>query len=236
MIKYEDNKRNHVVIPGREKELDKFLKSTYKGVNHKIENSFSSNSEDAITWSCFDIISQLSLSKKVVALDEIIEHSFSDDDMNPKLFSFSDEEDIKIEIGKTYKGKSISEETEVDASIITSNKVFFIEAKLYSSISLADKLNKKPYDQIAKKIRVGLDFSLNEKKEFKTLKEEIKSYFNSEEGQKKMNSINNQVKEQKETATGTSLIIGDEVRSKIEFAEEGVEYNEKDIFVMLNNV
>ncbi len=166
MIKYEDNKRNHVVIPGREKELDKFLKSTYKGVNHKIENSFSSNSEDAITWSCFDIISQLSLSKKVVALDEIIEHSFSDDDMNPKLFSFSDEEDIKIEIGKTYKGKSISEETEVDASIITSNKVFFIEAKLYSSISLADKLNKKPYDQIAKKIRVGLDFSLNEKKEF----------------------------------------------------------------------
>ena len=45
MIKYSDNKRNHVIIPGRENELKKFLNSSYKGINHKLKNSYSSNSE-----------------------------------------------------------------------------------------------------------------------------------------------------------------------------------------------
>ena len=72
MIKYEDNKRNHVIIPGREKELEKFINGTFNGINHKLKNSKSSNSEDAITWSCFDIISQLPNLKKIEALDEII--------------------------------------------------------------------------------------------------------------------------------------------------------------------
>jgi len=151
MIKYENNNRNHIIIPGRENELDKFLNSTYKGINHKMKNSVSSNSEDAITWSCFDIISQLSELKKIIALDEIIEHSFC-------------ENDIKIEIGRTYKGNTIKEETELDASIETSKKIIFIEAKLYSSISLKSK--DKPHDQIARKIRIGLDYALKENKEF----------------------------------------------------------------------
>ena len=166
MIKYENNKRNHVVIPGRENMLNKFLESTYKNVNHKLKNGINSNSEDAITWSCFDIISQLPELKKIIALDEIIEHSFCDKDMTQKKFSFSNEKEIKVEIGKTYKGHSINEETELDASIETLNKIIFIEAKLYSSISLADKTKNKPHDQIARKIRVGLDYALKEKKEF----------------------------------------------------------------------
>lgn len=165
MIKYDDYKRNHVIIPGREKELDKFINSKFKGGNHKKKNSISSNSEDALTWSCFDIISQLPHSKKIVALDEILEHSFCGNDMKQEMpFSFSTEDEIKIEVGKIYKGNSIKEETEVDASIETSNKIIFFEAKLYSSISLKD--DSKEYDQIAKKLRVGLDYASKEKKEF----------------------------------------------------------------------
>ena len=166
MIKYEDNKRNHVIIPGREKKLEKFLSGTFKGQNHKFKNSKSSNSEDAITWSCFDIISQLPHLKKIIALDEIIEHSFSSKDMIKKTFSFANENEIKIEVGKIYKRDTVKEETELDVSIETDNKIIFFEAKLYSSISLADESKNKPYDQIAKKIRVGLDYALKENKEF----------------------------------------------------------------------
>jgi len=166
MIIYSDNKRNHVIMPGRENELEKFLHSKFEGANHKLKNSFSSNSEDAITWSCFDIISQLSNSKKIEALDEVIEHSFCGKDMVRPAFSFEDEDGIKIEIGKTYKGPSINEKTELDACIETSKKIIFIEAKLYSSISLESLKHSKPYDQIAKKIRVGLDYSSKEGKEF----------------------------------------------------------------------
>lgn len=166
MIKYDDYKRNHVIIPGREEVLEKFLNSSYKGINHKSRNSISSNSEDAITWSCFNIISQLSDLKKTKALDEIIEHSFCESDMEKKSFSFASENEIKVEIGKIYKGNSIDEETELDASIETSKKVIFIEAKLYSSISLKSIKDKKPHDQIARKIRVGLDYAIKENKEF----------------------------------------------------------------------
>jgi hypothetical protein len=164
MKKYEDYKRNHVIIPGREPFLEKFINSNYKGINHKSKNSISSNSEDAITWSCFDIISQLSEDKKIIALDEIIEHSFCENDMEKKSFSFADENDIQIEIGKVYKGHSIKEETELDAIIETSKKIIFFEAKLYSSISL--KSEDKPHDQIARKMRIGLDYALKHNKEF----------------------------------------------------------------------
>lgn len=165
MIKYDDYKRNHVILPSREKELDRFLNSKFKGVNHKSKNGISSNSEDALTWSCFDIISQLPDSKKIVALDEILEHSFCGNDMKQEMpFSFSNEVNIKIEVGKIYKGHFTKEETEVDGSIETSNKIIFFEAKLYSSISLKD--DSKEYDQIAKKLRVGLDYASKETKEF----------------------------------------------------------------------
>lgn len=167
MIKYSDNRRNHVIMPGCEHELKKFLNSKFEGVNHKLKNSYSSNSEDALTWSCFNIISQLPDLKKIEVLDEIIEHSFCGSDMNQKRpFSFINEDNIKIEIGKNYKGHSTKEKTELDASIETSNKIIFFEAKLYSSISLKSIKDKKPYDQIAKKIRVGLDYSSKENKEF----------------------------------------------------------------------
>ena len=130
MIKYSNNKRNHVIIPGRENELEKFLNSSYKGVNHKLKNSFSSNSEDALTWSCFDIISQLPDLKKITALNEILEHSFCGNDINQHMpFSFENENQIIIEVGKTYNGLSINEKTELDASIETSNKLILIEAK-----------------------------------------------------------------------------------------------------------
>lgn len=165
MIKYSDNKRNHVIIPGREKELERFLNSTYKGLNHKLKNSYSSNSEDALTWSCFDLISQLPNEKKVIALNEIIEHSFYESGINETIpFTFDTEEKIEVSIGKTYKGEQINEATELDASIETSKKIIFIEAKLYSSISLKDE--NKPYDQIARKLRVGLDYASKKNKEF----------------------------------------------------------------------
>ena len=79
-------------------------------------------------------------------------------------FSFKTEKDIVIEVGKTYVGPNIKEETEVDAIIKTSSKIIFIEAKLYSSISLQDK--DKQVDQIAKKIRVGLDYAISKEMDF----------------------------------------------------------------------
>ena len=166
MKKYDDYKLNHVIVPGRENALDDFLNGNFKGVNHKRKNSFSSNSEDALTWSCFDIISQLPESRKNEILDDIIEHSYCEKDMIKKTFSFADESEIDIKVGKVFKALSINEETELDASIETVKKVVFIEAKLYSSISLEDKKNSKPHDQIAKKIRVGLDYASKQNKEF----------------------------------------------------------------------
>jgi hypothetical protein len=164
---YETYQRNHVILPGREQALETFLKKDYKGMNHKWKNGFSSNSEDALTWSCFDIISQLPFAKKIKALDEILEDSFQDKKCN---FRFIDngynESDIEIFIGKEYHGTSINEDTEVDSSIELPDKIIFFEAKLYSSISLADESKNKPHDQIARKLRVGLDYAKHVKKDF----------------------------------------------------------------------
>jgi len=161
---YQDNKLNHVIGVGRENALLEFLTGTYKNVNHKRKNSYSSNSEDAVTWSCFDIISQLPDLKKKEILDEVLEHSFCEKDMVKRNFSFKDEVDIQIEIGKVYKTLSKKEQTELDASIETKAKVIFIEAKLYSSISLES--SSQQFDQIVKKIRVGLDYAESQNKEF----------------------------------------------------------------------
>ena len=64
--------------------------------------------------------------------------------------------DIQIYIGKEYVGSFTGESTEVDASIELPGKLIFIEAKLYSSVSMtvAD-LTAKAHDQIARKLRVG---------------------------------------------------------------------------------
>ena len=158
-MKYKDSnyQRNHVIISGREMALEAFLKQDYKGMRHKWKNGFSSNSEDALTWSCFEILSHLPIAKKISALDEILEDAYQghcDFTFKDKKYS---EKQIEIFIGKAYKGQLTNEETEVDASIELPDKLIFIEAKLYSSISIADKANNKPHDQIARKLRVGLD-------------------------------------------------------------------------------
>ena len=154
-MKYSNYQRNHVIVPGREKALDDFLNQEYKGMRHKLKNGFSSNSEDALTWSCFEVLSDLSFESKVSALDEILEDSYQ----GQCNFKFCDkkylEKQIKIFVGKTYTGQSSKECTEVDASIELPDKLIFIEAKLYSPMSGADK--SKQHDQIAKKLRVGLD-------------------------------------------------------------------------------
>ena len=163
-MKYENYLRNHVVYPRREKDLETFLNKEYKGRKYKLKYACNSHSEDALTWSCFDTISQLTFPKKIKALDEILEDSYNDKKNNFTCnFNFKDqnyeESDIVISIGKEYKGISIKDDTEVDASIEMPDKIIFFEAKLYSSISLADEANNKPHDQIARKLRVGLDYA-----------------------------------------------------------------------------
>ncbi len=163
-MKYSNEQRNHVIIKGREQALSDFIQQDYNGMKHKVKNAVSSNSEDALTWSCFETISYLPLRLKLNALDEILEDAYE----GQCNFKFIEEnysnEQIEIFIGKKYSGQTTKESTEVDASIELPNKLIFIEAKLYSSISLADEKNNKPFDQIAKKLRVGLDSAGN--KEF----------------------------------------------------------------------
>ena len=161
-MKYTNYHRNHVIIPGREQVLNQFLNATIvcnaKEEKHKIKHAISSNSEDALTWSCFDVLRNQPTEKIVVALDEIFEDAFGDfKEQNkpvPVPFSFADEQNIEIHIGKNYCVASGKENTEVDTSIETDDKLIFIEAKLYSKISLKSK--NAPYDQIARKLRVGL--------------------------------------------------------------------------------
>lgn len=155
-MKYKDFKRNHVVLPGREKALEAFLKQDYKGMKHKWDNGFSSDSEDALTWSCFELMSSLPLNKKLNVLAEIWEDAYEGKVQFPTDINRLKENTIEIYVGKQYQGANIQESTEVDASIELPGILIFIEAKLYSSISLPDP-PEKPYDQIARKIRIGLD-------------------------------------------------------------------------------
>ena len=162
---YEKYQRNHVILPGREKALETFLKQGYKGMQHKLKNAVSSNSEDALTWSCFDVLANYPSLDRVSALDEILEDSFRGN--SPLSFRERGIEgkDIEIHVGKSYTGMSTKESTEVDASIEAPGILVFIEAKLYSSISPASP-PEKPHDQIARKLRVGLDSPTNDKREF----------------------------------------------------------------------
>jgi hypothetical protein len=163
---YKDFKRNHVVLPGREKVLEKFLKQDYKGMRHKWKNSFSSNSEDALTWSCFDLLSNLPFSKKISVLDDMLEDAYPDKcDFTFRNKQYS-ENQIEIYIGKQYTGLLSKETTEVDASIELPDKLIFFEAKLYSTVSMANPDENKPYDQIARKLRIGVESSLQNHKEF----------------------------------------------------------------------
>jgi len=165
-MKYDNYLRNHVIVPGSENALEEFLNQDYgKLKKHKRKNSASSHSEDALTWSCFDVLRNLSHESKIKALNEIMEDAYQ----GKNVCRFSDEihsaGQIEIHIGETYEGVKTHEKTEVDASIETPNELIFFEAKLYSPLSLADPDNpdtskRKSHDQIARKLRVGMDCRL----------------------------------------------------------------------------
>ncbi len=162
---YKDFRRNHVVLPGREKALEKFLRQESMGKQHKWQHRCNPNSEDALTWSCFDLLSNLKPQQKLVALSEIFEDAYQG--TRNQVFEDSGHEDEKIGIyiGKQYTGASTDESTEVDASIEAPDKLVFIEAKLYSSVSLAEPPDR-PHDQIARKLRIGLDSPLGGRRDF----------------------------------------------------------------------
>lgn len=164
-MRYKDYKRNHVILPGREKELEAFLKQDYKGMQHKWKNGFNSNSEDALTWSCFDLLSNMPMQNKISVLDEIFEDAYQG--QSKYLFKNGQlkNNQIKINIGKQYTGLASNETTEVDASIELPGKLIFFEAKLYSTVSMASP-PEKPHDQIARKLRIGLDSPLGDEREF----------------------------------------------------------------------
>ncbi len=161
---YEKYQRNHVILSGREEALESFLKQGYKGMQHKLKNAVSSNSEDALTWSCFDVLANLPSLSKAAALDEVLEDAFQGN--SPLSFKARglESKDIKIHVGKSYIGSSTKESTDVDASIEAPGILVFIEAKLYSSVSTASPPDK-PHDQIARKLRVGLDSPTGEQRD-----------------------------------------------------------------------
>lgn len=171
-MKYSDYQRNHAVLPESEQTLHQFLNTSIvingEMKQHKLEHATNSNSEDALTWSCFDRLRNLPKEKISFALDEIFEDAFGDfkekNEPVPESFSFADEQNIEIHIGKNYDAVSVNESTEVDVSIETESKLIFIEAKLYSKISMPDE--NRIHDQIARKLRVGLDTSNASNREF----------------------------------------------------------------------
>jgi hypothetical protein len=143
---YEDYRENFVIWPGRDAALDAFVRQSYTGLGqHKLRHTRSSNSEDALTWSCFDTLDCLSGRARADALKCLWVLAFGEKPIPSGLPG------AKIWVGKQYGEKG--EKTEVDASIEGDGLLVFIEAKLYSSISLADG---KKQDQIARKLQVGI--------------------------------------------------------------------------------
>lgn len=155
---YEDYRQNFVIWPGREAAVDEFVNQTYGGQRHKLRHTKSSNSEDALTWSCFDSLNCLPADSRARALAEIWACAYPEASAPPGLIQG------QVFVGKKYGERG--EETEVDASIEGPGVIVFIEAKLYSPMSQADEANRKPHDQIARKLRVGVKESIRSGKEF----------------------------------------------------------------------
>ena len=172
---YSNYIRNHVVLAGRERELDNFLNSVYNGMSHKKKYCKNSHSEDALTCSCFDYIRQKPRQVQEIALLRIIEDSFEGKNTYPNITDGH----IDISIGKQYKAKihEKTEETEVDASIETEKYLIFFKAKLYSAMSLSDPAEKKFHDQIARKLRVGISDAIEKGKEFLFIMIDIAPYY-----------------------------------------------------------
>ena len=154
--------RNHVIWPGREPELKKFVESTYQGMSHKQKNAKSSNSEDALTWSCFDVLGQVRGALREKALRELWEDSFGSDPKVPAPKAFKNADKVEIRVGKTYSNDA--GDTEVDASLEGKGLLVFFEAKLYSTVSL--KRTDRDDDQIAHKIRIGLQEAAKTARDF----------------------------------------------------------------------
>jgi hypothetical protein len=127
--------------------LRSFIEQPYGGMQHKARNAYSSNSEDALTWSCFDALAQVSDVARRRALSDLWELAFGNRDAPEGVLNGA------ISVGKRYGD---AESTEVDASIEGPGALLFIEAKLYSPMSAADPLKGKPHNQLERKLRVGL--------------------------------------------------------------------------------
>ncbi len=151
---YKDYHRNHLILPGREQALDDFLNQELEGVRHKQNHKCNPNSEDALTWSCFEMLKSLPFAKKLMVLDEMFEDAFSGEHKPIFQNTALQEDDLKIYIGKEYTSHTTGESTELDASIELPGALVFVEAKLYSPMSAATDTKR---DQIARKLRVGLD-------------------------------------------------------------------------------
>ena len=155
---YENFRDNHVIWPGREPHLVKFLRQSFKGINHKMRNALSANSEDALTWSCFDTLGNVSQRGRALALEELWELAYGDMAAPKGL------EESTIHIGKSYGvGKKT---TEVDLSFEGEGFLVLVEAKLYSPMSQADPDNDKPHNQIARKLTIGLRGAQAMRKDF----------------------------------------------------------------------
>lgn len=146
---HSDYRRNHVIWPGREEALEEFLGQSFGGLRgHKKAPAKSSNSEDALTWSCFDCLRQVEPAHRRGALKELWELAF-DGARCPEAVLQG-----LIQIGKQYPTVG-SPQTEVDASVESAGALVFIEAKLYSTMSQANP-PRKPFNQIERKLRVGV--------------------------------------------------------------------------------
>ncbi|WP_424946970.1 hypothetical protein [Candidatus Spongiihabitans sp.] len=161
-MKYTDYKRNYAIPPGREQVLEYFLNQTHEGKRHKQRHKSNSNSEDALTWSCFEVLASLLIAKQLRVLREVFEDAYNGKE-KPVFHDGLGEGDLQIHIGKEYIGSSTGESTELDASIELPGKLIFFEAKLYSSMSVATPQKR---DQIARKLRVGVDLPLGDDREF----------------------------------------------------------------------
>jgi len=145
---YDDFRDNHAIWPGRGPHLEKFLRQSFKGMSHKMRNAYGANSEDALTWSCFDTLANVSPKRRAFALEELWELAYGDMPAPEGLRAST------IHIGKSYG--AAKESTEVDLSFEGDGVLALVEAKLYSPMSQADPANDKPHDQIARKLTIGL--------------------------------------------------------------------------------
>ncbi|HZR63856.1 MAG TPA: hypothetical protein VFA85_01850 [Terriglobales bacterium] len=155
---YDKFQDNHVIWPSRERHLLKFLRQSFMGINHKMKNACSANSEDALTWSCFDTLANVSQSRRALALEELWELAY-DHIAAPDGLAAS-----TIHIGKSYGADKKT--TEVDLSFEGDSFLVFVEAKLYSPMSQADPGNSKPQNQIARKLTIGLRAAQAMRKDF----------------------------------------------------------------------